>query len=111
MAHSLSAKKRARQGIKRKIRNQTVKSQIKTHIKKLRLMLAGTPPWTETASNRPVDDAERTGKETDKGNLVGKIKESYKLVDQAVSKGVIHKNKASRLKSRLTLAANKVAQK
>lgn len=93
MAHSLSAKKRARQGIKRKIRNQTVKSQIKTHIKKLRLMLAGT------------------GKETDKGDLAGKIKESYKLVDQAVSKGVIHKNKASRLKSRLTLAANKVAKK
>ncbi|MBI5778268.1 MAG: 30S ribosomal protein S20 [Planctomycetes bacterium] len=93
MAHSLSARKRARQGVKRKIRNQTVKSQIKTHVKKLRLMLTATD------------------KKTDKDNLTGKIKESYKLIDQAVSKGVIHKNKAARLKSRLTRAANKVGQK
>ena len=93
MAHSLSAKKRARQGIKRKIRNQTVRSQIKTHVKKLRLMLTATD------------------KKTDKGILASKIKESYKLIDQSVSKGVIHKNKAARLKSRLTIAANKTGQK
>ncbi|MEW6027400.1 MAG: 30S ribosomal protein S20 [Planctomycetota bacterium] len=90
MAHSLSARKRARQGLKRKMRNQTVNSRIKTDIKKLRLMLTATEG---------------------KDKLADKICESYKLIDQAASKGVIHKNKAARLKSRLTLAVNKVAKK
>jgi small subunit ribosomal protein S20 len=93
MAHSLSAKKRARQSIKRKMYNQVVKSQIKTHVKKMRLMLAETDNKTGSAS------------------MGGEICKSYKLIDKAVSKGVIHKNKAARLKSRLTLAANKIARK
>lgn len=89
MAHSLSAKKRARQSTKKKLYNQVVKSHIKTHLKKMRLMLA--------AADKPV------GKED--------ICKTYKLIDNAVSKGVIHKNKAARLKSRLTIAANKLTQK
>jgi len=93
MAHSLSAKKRARQSIKRKLYNQVVKSQIKTHVKKMRLMLA------------------ETDSKISKDSMGGEIYKSYKLIDKAVSKGVIHKNKAARLKSRLTLAANKVAHK
>ena len=52
-----------------------------------------------------------TGKTAGKENMAGDICKSYKLIDNAVSKGVIHKNKAARLKSRLTIAANKFAQK
>ena len=93
MAHSLSARKRARQSTKKKLYNQVVKSHIKTNLKKMRLMLAAT--------DKPV------GKE----NMAGEICKTYKLIDNAVSKGVIHKNKAARLKSRMTIAANKFVQK
>ncbi|MDI6733040.1 MAG: 30S ribosomal protein S20 [Planctomycetota bacterium] len=93
MARTLSAKKRTRQNIKRKLRNQIVKSQIKTHLKKTRLFLQQqTPNITK--------------------DLISKgLEQTYKLIDKAVSNGVIHKNKAGRLKSRITLVANKVSQK
>lgn len=93
MAHSLSARKRARQNVKRKIQNQTVKTSIKTHLKKMRSMLAAK-------ENKP-------SRETMAVEMCG----SYKLLDKAVNKGVMHRNKAARLKSRLSLAANKSGQK
>jgi small subunit ribosomal protein S20 len=74
------------------MRNQVVKSHIKTHLKKMRQMLAATD--------------NKAGQET----ISGEICNSYKLIDKAVSKGVMHKNKAARLKSRMTLASNKIAR-
>jgi small subunit ribosomal protein S20 len=96
MARSLSAKKRARQNIKRKWHNQNIKSRIKTQVKKTRLMLS----TTKELSDKAIKD-----------KLINGIRLSTQLIDKAVNKGMIHKNKAARLKSRLTLAANKFYQK
>jgi small subunit ribosomal protein S20 len=91
MAHSLSAKKRARQNVTRRIHNQNIKSHIKSQIKKTRNLLAA--------------------KETqDKSMITSEIRLSGKLLDKAVNKKIMHKNKAARLKSRLALAANKLAK-
>ena len=91
MAHSLSAKKRARQNITRRIHNQNIKSHIKSQLKKARAILS-----TKETPDKSVKD-----------KLTSEIRLSGKLIDKAVNKGIIHKNKAARLKSRLTLAANK----
>lgn len=95
MAHSLSAKKRARQNITRRIHNQNIKSHIKSQLKKTRAILA-----TKETPDKSIKD-----------KLTNEVIFSGKLLDKAVNKGIIHKNKASRLKSRLTLAANKFYQK
>lgn len=80
MAHSLSAKKRIRQNLKRRLRNQMRKSMLKTEIKKYLAMI----------KEKAVENAEE------------QLKKIYKKLDQVAAKGTIHKNKASRLKSRLT---------
>lgn len=90
MAHTLSAQKRARQALKRKLRNKIVKSRIKTQVKKLRLMI----------SQKKEGSA-----------FTQELTRLYQLVDKAVAKGVIHKNKSARLKSRLSLGVNRLAQK
>ncbi|MBI4713058.1 MAG: 30S ribosomal protein S20 [Planctomycetes bacterium] len=87
MAHSLSAKKRSRQNLKRRQRNQMIRSRIKTQLKKIRALLGSD--------------------KKDKAVLQTELKNSYSLLDTAVSKRVIHKNKSARLKSRLTVAVNK----
>ncbi len=80
MPNTKSAKKRHRQGMERRAKNRSVKSTLKTGIKKLRDVVAA----------KNFDDA--------KVHLTG----IYKALDQAAAKGVIHVNKASRTKSRLT---------
>lgn len=90
MAHSLSAKKRLRQNEKHRALNRWRKSRFRSAIKEyLELILHGT-----------VSDAET------------KLRQIYKALDQVAAKGAIHKNKASRYKSRLSarLTAKKVAQ-
>ncbi len=94
MAHSLSARKRARQSVKRHTRTQIVKSKIKTQLKKTRSML--------------VIHKDAPDKNVKKETLAAELTRTTKLIDKAVSKGIIHKNKAARLKSRLNLAANKL---
>ena len=82
-----SAKKRVKVIATKTLRNQIIKSQLKTYIKKFET-LAGQGSSPELA-------------------------EAYKLaikkIDQAVSKGILHKNTASRRKSSLTLKFNKAA--
>lgn len=90
MAHSLSAKKRLRQNEKHRALNRWRKSRFRSAIKEyLELILHGT-----------VSDAET------------KLRQIYKALDQVAAKGAIHKNTASRYKSRLSarLTAKKVAQ-
>lgn len=83
---NLSAMKRARQSIKQNLRNRGVLSSIKTVIKK-------------------VDSAISAGIREDAGKA---LLQAVKALDMAASKGVIHKNTASRKISRLTQKVNAI---
>ncbi len=79
MANIASAKKRVRQANKRTLQNNKVKSQIRYSIKKFL---------------EAIDTA-------DSDSIQASFKEAVKIIDKAVSKGVIHKNAAARKKSSL----------
>lgn len=85
MAHSLSAKKRIRQSLKRRARNRWRKDSLKKALK-------------------TFDEAIRGGKIDDAGKQLPSL---YKKLDQVAAKGTIHKNAASRKKSRLTAQLRK----
>jgi small subunit ribosomal protein S20 len=77
---SLSVLKANRQNIKRASRNKSIKSEIKTYIKK---------------TGEAVLD-----KEKEKAGLLLGL--SQKKLDKAVKKGIIHPNKSARCKSKLS---------
>lgn len=83
---NLSALKRARQAEKRYLRNSTVSSKIKTLSKKVEVTVA----------------------EKNKEKLEQLLRETIKVIQSAVSKGVLHKNTASRKISRLSKLADTV---
>lgn len=87
MPNIQSAKKRLRQSLVRRGRNRAAKSSIKTAIKRL-----------HASVQAKEFDAART-----------QLTAIYKLLDQSASKGVIHVNKASRTKSRLSHFVKKAA--
>ena len=87
MANHKSAKKRARQDIKRRDRNRDVKSRAKSAVKGFRTALAS-------------GDAEQTD---------AALKTVEGVLRRAASKGVIPKKNASRKISRLTKARNQLA--
>lgn len=89
MAHSLSAQKRVRQNEKRRLYNKKIKSRIRSTIKDMQKLITSSP------SNLSQD------------TLRTRLSLSYKIIDQASAKGVIHRNKADRLKSRLACLMNK----
>jgi len=84
MAHSLSAKKRIRQNLKHRARNRWHKRAFRTIVK----------DFLETVLHGSTQDAE------------AKLTGIYKKLDQVAAKGVIHKNTASRYKSRLAARLN-----
>ncbi len=88
MPNTKSAKKRLRQNLERRDRNRSVKSGLRTQLKKVRTAVAAGQ----------VDEAQT------------EFRAAQKALDQAGAKNTIHKNKASRLKSRLA-ARVKNAQK
>ena len=75
MANTKSAMKRIRQSEKRRVRNRTIRSQVRTAVKTARA--AG-------------GDALRTA-----------VAEAIRALDKAVTKGVVHPNTAARKKSAL----------
>lgn len=81
---NLSAEKRVRQNKKRRLHNRMVKSEVRTAIK----------------SFESAIDAHDADKAKEKLLL------SISLLDKAVSKGVLHKNTASRKKSRMSRTYN-----
>ena len=87
MANIKSAKKRIEVIDKKTLRNKMIKSKVKTVIKKVEAAIAAGD------------------KEAAQANLLVAISE----IDKAASKGVYHKNNASRKVSRLTAALNKMA--
>ncbi len=88
MPNHRSALKRLRQSEKRRLRNKAVKSAIKTAIKKVRVAI-------------------EEGKPEEARALLGT---AVRLLDRAVTKGVLHRNNASRRISRLTVAVNSISQ-
>jgi small subunit ribosomal protein S20 len=87
MANTRSALKRMRQSEKRRIRNIAVRTGVRTAVKTTRTALTGTS----------VEEARAT------------LARAIQLLDKAVTKGVVHKNAASRKKSRLTRQFNALA--
>ena len=90
MPHSASAKKRHRQNLRNRDRHRIVKSELRSKIRKV----------LESISTGDVTGA----KEQFKGMT--------RSTDRAAAAGTIHRNRAARIKSRLSariLAASKVA--
>ena len=87
MAHSLSAKKRVRQSIKRRARNRARKDQVKTQVKSFLSALA----------SGDLDKAR------------GELNKTAQRLDRIATKGTIHKNTAARKRSRLAKRLNAVA--
>ena len=87
MANTAQAKKRARQAEKSRIRNAGQRSNLRTFIKK-------------------VIAAVREG---DKEKAQAAFKTAQPVIDSAVNKGIIHKNKAARSKSRLNARVKAMA--
>jgi small subunit ribosomal protein S20 len=79
VANIKSAEKRARQTVKRRARNVAARSKLRTAIKSV------------------VNAVNAGNKEEATANL----KSAVPIIDAAVTKGVIHRNKASRHKSHL----------
>ena len=86
MPNIKSAKKRVRVIVTKTMRNKSVRSDLKTAIKKADLSL----------KNEPDSAAES-------------VRFAMKKIDCAVTKGIIHKNQAARKKSKLQLKLNRAA--
>lgn len=87
MPNIKSAKKRVRSSNKKNIANHASKSALRKTMKDARI-----------AIESGADDAAE------------KVKEATVALDVAAGKGLIHKNKAARDKSRLMAALNKMSQ-
>ena len=79
MPNSASARKSQRQNESRRLRNRSQRSELRTFVKRIRKM----------ADNGDVESAR------------AEFANTQKQLDQAAAKNLIHKNKASRLKSRI----------
>jgi len=86
VANTKSAKKRVLIIRKRTMRNKAIRSAVKTAIKKFEMAL----------KVKPAEEAREL------------LRQAIRALDKAVTKGVIHKNTASRKKSRLTRKFNSV---
>lgn len=84
MANIKSQKKRILTNEKARQRNQAVRSEVKTAVKKVRKAIAAGDKDTALAANR----------------------EAARKLDKASSKGVIHKNQAANRKSGLAAKVN-----
>ena len=79
MANIKSARKRARQGEKRRQHNMALRSKMRTHIKNvLKAVEAG-----------------------DKELATASYAKAVPVIDSMINKGIVHRNKAARHKSRL----------
>ena len=85
MANIKSAQKRVEIAERNRQKNVTLKSAVKTAIRKV----------LEAVKSAKTEDITVT------------LNKAYSIIDKAVSKGVIHKNTAARKKSRITKHINK----
>ncbi len=80
MANSAQARKRARQAVATNARNSSLRSMLRTAVKKVRKAIAA---GDKAAANK-------------------QLQESQAVIDRVADKKIIHKNKAARHKSRLS---------
>jgi small subunit ribosomal protein S20 len=85
MANTKSAKKRAEKSAAQRIKNKTMRSRLRTAVKKLRAAVA-SGDQKKAQELLPV---------------------TIKEVDSSAQKGIIHRNTAARTKSRLVAALRK----
>jgi len=83
VANTKSAQKRNRQALKRRARNQAVRTQVKSAVKKAREALASKDP----------------------ARIQEALRAAARTLDKAASKGVLHPRNASRRIARLATAA------
>ena len=86
MANIKSAKKRIKVTAKKALRNRSVKSAMKTNLKKFYAVVESG----------------------DKAVATEAYKEAVKKIDKAVGKSIIAKNTSNRKKSKLTIKLNKM---
>ncbi len=87
MPNIKSAKKRVKVIETKTLRNKIIKTNLKTCIKK----------FEECVAN------------SDAANAVEACKTAFKKIDQAVAKGILHKNTAARKKAQLSAKLNKLS--
>ena len=87
MANHPSALKRHRQSEKRRVRNRSVKSKLKNLVRQVREAVNGSNAEASTKS----------------------FATAARALDKAVSKGVLHRNNASRRISRLARAVSRAS--
>ncbi len=87
MANTPQARKRARQNEKRRQHNASLRSMVRTYIKRIQTEIAkGDQASAQQAYNTAVP-----------------------IIDSMADKGIIHKNKAARHKSRLNAQIKRLA--
>ena len=89
MANTKQAKKRVRQAEKHRRHNASMRSMLRTYIKKVTAAISAGDHKIAATS----------------------LQEATPVIDRMVNKGIIHKNKAARHKSRLTAHVKKMSEK
>lgn len=84
MANHKSSVKRIRQTQKRRLHNRFYAKAMRSAVRKFREL-------------------------TDKGQAVSQLPAMYKIIDKTAKRGIIHRNKAANLKSKLCKFAAKLA--
>ena len=87
MANSAQAKKRARQNVKARKHNASLRSMVRTYIKRTLSAIAGGDHAVATEA----------------------YQKAVPVIDRMADKGIIHKNKAARHKSRLNAQVKALA--
>lgn len=87
MANTLQAKKRARQAEQHRDHNAAMRSMMRTYVKKVI----------------------KAVEENDKAAAQIAYKEAVSVIDRVANKGILHKNNASRQKSRLNNRVRSIA--
>jgi small subunit ribosomal protein S20 len=87
MANSAQARKRARQSVERNKHNSSLRSMLRTSIKRVR---------------QAIDSG-------DKAAATEVFVKTTSIIDRVADKNIIHKNKAARHKSRLAAAVKALA--
>jgi small subunit ribosomal protein S20 len=87
LANSIQAKKRIRQNAKRRLQNSSKRSSMRTLLKRVLAAI----------------------KDKNKELATKELSLASSILDKLVKKGIIHKNKANRHKSRLCLKINSLS--
>ena len=89
MANTKQAKKRVRQAEKHRQHNASMRSMLRTYVKRVLTAIATGDHKAATSS----------------------MQAATPIIDRMANKGIIHRNKAARHKSKLTLRIKKLAEK